>query len=205
SAQGGVARAGAWGASALDRPRCLPLGGGGGAPAILNRESVQKMVTPVLLTDGSSPAGQIFEGLGIGVTGTGPGDLWAHGGGLFGTSSFACRPRNGWAWAVIFNSARRDFLYNNPNADLIGDLQRIISVDALESVSWPAGDLFPQCLPSGRPAVAPVGVLNAANGQAAAIVPGELLTIYGTYLGPLNGVSPQASADGVVPIAYQDT
>jgi len=200
-----VDSAGAWIASAIDLVRIFTMLDGWGAPAILNRESVQKMVTPVLLTDGSSPAGQIFEGLGIGVTGTGPGDLWAHGGGLFGTSSFACRPRNGWAWAVIFNSAPRDFLYNSPNADLIGDLQRIISVDALESVSWPDGDLFLQYLPSGRPAVAPGSVLNAANGQAAAIVPGELLTIYGTYLGPLNGVSPQASADGVVPVAFQDT
>src|SRR5215472_14244758 len=163
-----VDSAGAWIASAIDLVRIFTMLDGWGAPAILNRESVQKMVTPVLLTDGSSPAGQIFAGLGIGVTGTGPGDLWAHGGGLFGTSSFACRPRYGWAWAVIFNSAPRDFLYNSPNADLIGDLQRIISVDALESVSWPDGDLFPQYLPSGRPAVAPGGVLNAANGRAAA-------------------------------------
>jgi len=178
---------------------------GWGAPAILSRESVQQMVTPVFQTDGSSSAGQVFMGLGIGVSGTGPDALWAHGGGAYGTSSFACRPRSGWAWAVIFNSAPRDFLYNTATADFIGDLQRIISVNALESVMWPAGDLFPQYLPSGRPVAAPGSVVNAASGQAAVIVPGELLTIYGSYLGSLNGVSPPASADGVFPITYQDT
>ena len=108
------------------------------------------------------PAGLLFTGLGIGVTSAGADGLWAHGGGLFGTSAFACRPQKGWAWAVIFNSAPLDFLNSSPNADFDGDLLRVISVDALESVSWPASDLFPQYLPSGRPTVAPGGVVNAA-------------------------------------------
>jgi uncharacterized protein (TIGR03437 family) len=194
--------AGAWIASAIDLVRIFTMLDGWGAPAVLTRESVQKMVTPVFATDGSSPSGQIFAGLGIGVTAAG---LWAYGGGVFGTSAFACRPRNGWAWAVIFNSAPRDFLYSSPGADFNGDLQRIISVDALESVSWPAGDLFPQYLPSGRPVAAPGGVVDAANGQAAPIVPGELVTIYGTYLGPPEGVSPPVSADGVLPSSYAGT
>ena len=123
---------------------------GWGAPTILNRESVQKMVTPVFLTDGSSPAGQIFAGLGIGVTTIGPDALWAHGGGAFGTSSFACRPRHGWSWAVIFNSAPREYLYTTAGAaNFLSELQGVISADALESVSWPDVDLFPQYLPSG--------------------------------------------------------
>jgi uncharacterized protein (TIGR03437 family) len=200
-----VDSAGAWIASAIDLVRIFTMLDGWGAPALLSRESVQQMVTPVFLTDGSSPAGQIFAGLGIGVTSAGADGLWAHGGGLFGTSAFACRPQNGWAWAVIFNSAPRDFLYSSPNADFNGDLQRVISVDALESVSWPASDLFAQYLPYGRPAVAPGGVVNAASGQPAAIVPGELVTIYGTYLGPPDGVSLPASADGVLPFVYAGT
>jgi uncharacterized protein (TIGR03437 family) len=200
-----VDSAGDWIASAIDLVRIFTMLDGWGAPAVLNRESVQQMVTPVLLTGGSSPAGPIFAGLGIGVTSRGADGLWAHGGGLFGTSSFACRPRNGWAWAVIFNSAPRDFLYNSPSADFNGDLQRVISVDALESVSWPASDLFPQYLPSGRPGTTPGGVLNAASGQVAAIVPGELVTIYGTYLGPPDGGSPPPSAGGVLHIAYGGT
>jgi len=194
--------AGGWIASSIDLVRIFTMLDGWGAPAILTRDSIQKMVTPVFATAGSSSDGQIFAGLGIGVSAMG---LWAHGGGAYGTSSFACRPRHGWAWAVIFNSAPHDFLYNSPDADFIGDLQRIISVDALESVSWSASDLFPQYLPSGRPVAAPGGVVNAASGQAAEIVPGELLTIYGTYLGPPDGVSPPASAESVLPISYAGT
>ena len=91
--------------------------------------------------------------------------------------------------------APHDFLYNTPSADFIGDLQRFISVDALQAVSWPDGDLFPQYLPSGGPEAAPGGGVSAASGQVAAIVPGETGTIYGTYLGPPNGVSPPASED----------
>jgi uncharacterized protein (TIGR03437 family) len=197
--------AGGWIASAIDLVRIFTMLDGWGAPALLTRESVQQMVTPVFPSFGSSPAGQIFVGLGIGVTSPGPDGLWAHGGGTFGTAAFACRPRHGWAWAAIFNSAPRDFLYSSPDADFDGDLQRIISVDALESVSWSEDNLFPQYLPSGRPAAAPGGVLNAASGQPAAIVPGELLTIYGTYLGPPDGVSPPGSDDGVLPIAYRGT
>ena len=191
--------AGGWIASSIDLVRIFTMLDGWGAPAILTPDSIQKMVTPVFAT------AEIFAGLGIGVSSSGPDALWAHGGGAYGTSSFACRPRHGWAWAVIFNSAPRDFLYNSPDADFLGDLQRIISVDALESVSWSASDLFPQYFPSGRPVAAPGGVVNAASGQAAEIVPGELLTIYGTYLGPPDGVSPPASAEGVLPIAYAGT
>jgi uncharacterized protein (TIGR03437 family) len=197
--------AGAWIASAVDLVRIFTMLDGWGAPVLVSRESVQQMVTPVFATNASSTAGQLFEGLGIFVTSRDANSLWENGGGLFGTASLACRPRNGWAWAVIFNSAPRDFLYNSPNADFDGDLQHVISVDALESVSWPAGDLFPQYLPSGRPAVAPGGVVNAASGQTAAIVPGELVTIYGTYLGPPDGVSLPEPADGVLPFVYAGT
>src|SRR5215813_5375156 len=135
-----VDSAGGWIASAIDLVRIFTMLDGWGAPAILTRESVQQMVTPVFPTAASSSAGQIFEGLGIGVSSMGPDGLWAHGGGAFGTASFACRPRHGWAWAVIFNSAPRSFLYDTPDADFLGDLQRIISVDSLESVSWSEGD-----------------------------------------------------------------
>jgi N-acyl-D-amino-acid deacylase len=194
--------AGGWIASAIDLVRIFAMLDGWGAPAILTRESVQQMVTPVFPAPSST--GQMV-GLGIGVSSVGPDALWAHGGGAFGTASFACRPRHGWAWAVIFNSAPRSFLYDTPGADFLGDLQRIISVDLLESVSWSEDDLFSQYLPSGRPVVAPGGVVNAASAQAAPIVPGELITIYGTYLGPSNGVSPTLSADGVLPGEYTGT
>jgi uncharacterized protein (TIGR03437 family) len=84
-------------------------------------------------------------------------------------------------------------------------LQRIISVDALESVSWPDIDLFPQYLPSGRATIAPGGVVHSAGAQSATIAPGELITLYGTYLGTPAGAVPPASADGVVPVEYLGT
>jgi uncharacterized protein (TIGR03437 family) len=200
-----VDAAGGWIASAIDLTRIFTMLDGWGAPALLTRESIQQIVTPVFPTDASSSSEQLFEGLGIFVSSSGADAIWENGGGLFGTAAFACRPRNGWAWAVIFNSAPLSFLDNSPDADFLGDLQHIISVDALKSVSWPADDLFSQYLPSGRPVSAPGGVVNAASGQAAAIVPGELLTIYGTYLGRPDGVSPPVSDDGVLPIAYAGT
>src|SRR5215467_13823099 len=147
---------GGWIASSIDLTRIFSMLDGWGAPAILKRESVQQMVTPVLATPDWSAVGQIFQGLGIGVSSAEPDGLWAHGGGAFGTSSFACRPRHGWAWAVIFNSAPHDYLYTTTGGpDFLDALQGIISVDALESVSWPDIDLFPQYLPSGRPTIAP--------------------------------------------------
>jgi N-acyl-D-amino-acid deacylase len=192
--------AGGWIASAIDLVRIFVMLDGWGAPAVLTRESVQQMVTPVFPAPSST--GQM---VGLGIGSMGPDGLWAHGGGTFGTASFACRPRHGWAWAAIFNSAPRSFLYDTPGADFLGDLQHIMSVESLESVSWSEGDLFAQYLPSGRPAVAPGGVVNVASAQAGPIVPGELITIYGTYLGPPNGVSPPLSADGVLPDAYTGT
>ena len=197
--------AGGWIASSIDLVRIFTMLDGWGAPAVLSPGAVQQMVTPVFPTDSSSPAGPIFEGLGIGVTSTGPDALWAHGGGAFGTSAFACRPLHGWAWAVIFNSAPYDFLYDTVGHDFNGDLQRIISVDALESVSWPDVDLFPQYLPSGRPTIAPQGVVHSADDQSRAIAPGELITLYGTYLGARAGGVPPLSADGVVPVEYSGT
>jgi hypothetical protein len=123
---------------------------GWGAPAVLSRESVEQMVTPVFPTTAWSPAGPIFQGLGIGVATIGPDALWAHGGGAFGTSSFVCRPRHGWSWAVIYNSAPREYLYTTAGAaNFLGELQAVITADALESVSWPDVDLFPQYLASG--------------------------------------------------------
>jgi N-acyl-D-amino-acid deacylase len=197
--------AGGWIASAIDLARVFTMLDGWGAPAVLTRESVQQMVTPELLTPDSNAAGQLFVGLGIGVSSAGPDAMWAHGGGTFGTSSFACRPRHGWTWAVIFNSAPRDYLYTTTGApDFLGTLQSIISVDALESVSWPDVDLFPQYLPSGRPTIGPGGVVHSADGQPAAIAPGELITLYGTYLGAPAG-APPLSADGIVPVEYSGT
>jgi uncharacterized protein (TIGR03437 family) len=194
--------AGGWIASAIDLARIFAMLDGWGTPAVLSRDAVQQMVTPVLPTSASSPAGPIFQGLGIGVSSTGPDALWAHAGGTFGTSSFACRPRHGWAWAVIFNSAPRDYLYSTTGApDLLAALQGIISVDRLESVSWPDVDLFPQYLPSGRPTIAPGGVIHSANGQYGAIAPGELITVYGTFFGAGRG-TPPISVNGVVPVEY---
>lgn len=198
--------AGGWIASAIDLTRIFTMLDGWGAPAILKRESVQQMVTPVLATPDWSGAGQIFQGLGIGVSSAAPDALWAHGGGAFGTSSFACRPRHGWAWAVIFNSAPHDYLYTTTGGpDFLDALQGIISVNALESVSWPEIDLFPQYLPSGRPTIAPGAVVHSATGQSTAIAPGELITVYGTYFGAPRGGAPPLSANGVAPVEYSGT
>src|SRR5215471_17521695 len=82
--------AGGWIASAIDLTRIFTMLDGWGAPSILSPDSIRQMVTPVLATSEWSDAGQIFIGLGIGVTSAGPDGMWAHAGGAFGTSSFAC-------------------------------------------------------------------------------------------------------------------
>jgi N-acyl-D-amino-acid deacylase len=198
--------AGGWIASAIDLARIFTMLDGWGAPALLSPEAVQQMVTPVFPTDASSPAGPVFQGLGIGVSSTGPDALWAHGGGAFGTASFACRPRHGWAWAVIFNGAPRDYLYTTAGApNFLDVLQRVISVDALESVVWPDVDLFTQYLPSGRPTIAPDGVIHSASGQPAVIAPGELITLYGTYFGVPDGGTSPLSIGGIAPVESSGT
>jgi hypothetical protein len=107
---------------------------------------------------------------------------------------------HGWAWAPILNGATRDSLYSTTGApDFDAGWSRIFTRDALQSVSWLDGDLFPQYLPAGRPAIFPEGVVNRASGQPTAVVPGELVTIFGTFLGPANGTSMKPSADGFVP------
>src|SRR5260370_14801344 len=96
--------AGGWIASSIDLVRIFTMLDGWGAPAILTRDSIQKMVTPVFAT------AEIFAGLGIGVSSSGPDALWAHGGGAYGTSSFACRPRHACAWPVVLTTAPHHFL-----------------------------------------------------------------------------------------------
>jgi uncharacterized protein (TIGR03437 family) len=202
--------AGAWIASSIDLVRIFTMLDGKRPPAVLSPASVQRMVTPVFrvptLGIDAANGKPVFYGLGIAVDGSGPDAEWWHNGGTWGTHAFVARLRNGWTWAAIFNSAPRDLLYTTqggPDFDAV--LQSIFGVDALEAVSWPDIDLFPPYLPSGRPSIAPAGVVNSANGQTAAIAPGELITIYGTYLGPPDGASPAASADGVLPVEYSGT
>jgi len=198
--------AGGWIASPIDLVRIFTMLDGWGAPSILSPDSIRQMVTPVLATSEWSDAGQIFMGLGIGVGSADSDALWAHGGGNFGTLSFACRMGHGWAWAAIFNSATRDSLYTPAGArDFIAGLQRIFARDALEAVSWPEGDLFPQYLPSGRPVIADGGIVNAASGRSTPIAPGEIISIFGTFLGPANSTAMTPSADGFFPISYSGT
>src|SRR5262249_15892240 len=87
----------------------------------------------------------------------------------------------------------------------LNSLQGILSVDALESVSWSDIDRFPQYLPSGRPTIAPGGVVHSATGQSAAIAPGELITVYGTYFGAPAGGAPPLSPNGGVPLESAGT
>jgi N-acyl-D-amino-acid deacylase len=197
-----VDSAGSWIASAIDLTRIFTMLDGWGAPALLTRESIQQIVTPVFPTDASSSSEQLFDGLGIFVSSSGADAIWEHGGGVFGTAAFACRPRNGWAWAVIFNSAPLSFLDSSPDADFLGDLQDISSVDSLKSVSWLAGDLFPQYLPSGRPVSARRrGEWGGAarHGDCSR----ELLTI-ALISGRRTSVA-AAVSDGVPPVAYAGT
>ncbi|PWU10257.1 MAG: hypothetical protein C5B51_04590 [Terriglobia bacterium] len=107
---------------------------------------------------------------------------------------------------MIFNGAPRDYLYTTTGApNFLDALQRIISFDAPESVAWPDVDLFTQYLPSGRPTIAPDGVIHSASGQPAVIAPGELITLRGTYFGaPAGGISPPL-VDGIVPLEYSGT
>jgi len=62
-----------------------------------------------------------------------------------------------------------------------------------------------QYLPSGRPTIGPGGAINAASGESGAIAPGELITVYGTYLSPPAGGASPALVDGVVPTEYLGT
>jgi uncharacterized protein (TIGR03437 family) len=198
--------AGGWIASPIDLVRIFTMLDGWGSPAILTPQSIQQMVTPVFTITVGSGSQTFYVGLGIGMDSTAPDAQWTHGGGTFGTFAFACRLGHGWAWATTFNSAPQDTLYTTTGApDLDTLLNRIFTRDALESVSWPTSDLFPQYLPSGRPAMSAGGVVNVASGQSAAIAPGELVTIFGSFLGPRDGVAQPVSAASMFPSDFSGT
>jgi uncharacterized protein (TIGR03437 family) len=78
-----------------------------------------------------------------------------------------------------------------------GDLRlhAICSQAALESATWPKIDLFPEFHPSGRPTVTLGGVVNSASGLSGPIAPGELISIYGTFLGPPQAETAAVSAE----------
>jgi uncharacterized protein (TIGR03437 family) len=126
---------------------------------------------------GSGP----YYGFGIDVEPVGADSAWWHDGGLPGTRAFAIRVPGGWTWVALFNSQPKDYSRFN------WDLSSIFVPDALAAVSWPDSDLFPQLQPSGRPTVAPGGIVNAADGASGPVAPGELVSIYGTFLGPPAG------------------
>jgi uncharacterized protein (TIGR03437 family) len=196
--------AGGWIASPIDLVRIFTMLDGLGEPAVLTPESIQTMVTPVFtVLEAGEP---FYVGLGLGMNSTGPDATWAHGGGTFGTVAFAARLGHGWAFAATFNSAPYDTLYSTAGAPAFdAALQKIFSVDAMKSVSWPEGDLFPQYLPSGRPTVFTGEIVDAANLQAGAVAPGELITIFGSFLGPRDGAIVAPSPDGFFPLDFSGT
>jgi len=197
--------AGGWIAWPIDLVRIFTMLDGWGAPAILTPDSIQTMVTPVftVLDEAGDPS---YVGLGLGIDSTGPDATWMHGGGTFGTLAFAARLGHGWAIAATFNSAPYSTLYSTAGAPAFdAALQGIFSIDALKSVAWTEGDLFPQFLPSGRPTISAGGIVNSASLQTGAIAPGELVTIFGSFLGPREGAAAPDSAEGFFPSEFSGT
>jgi uncharacterized protein (TIGR03437 family) len=59
----------------------------------------------------------------------------------------------------------------------------ILSSRSLDAVTWGETDLFPEIYTTGRPTIAPGGIVNAASGLPGPVAPGELISIFGTFLG----------------------
>ena len=143
--------AGAWMASAIDLVRIFVMLDGQRPPAVVSSASVEQMVTPAFTLNFDPEGNPVSYGLGIGMISSGPDAMWWHNGGTWGTRAIAARMRNGWAWAVIFNSTPWESLYTATGGGQLDiALQSLFSVDALESVSWPKIDLFPHYLSSNR-------------------------------------------------------
>lgn len=185
---------GAWIASAADIARIFTMLDGSRQPAVLSASSIQEMaLRPVF-----GPAGPEYYGLGIAVVATGNGQAWWHNGGLPGTRAFAIRTPAGYTWAALFNSRPRD------DSSFDGYLSAIFVPEALDSVKWPDVDLFPRVHPSGKPTVAAAGVVNAASGVPGPVAPGQLITIFGTFLAPADAPAPTISAEGIYPTRSSD-
>jgi len=174
---------GAWIASAADLARIFVMLDSKRPPLLLRPETVRLMLAHPPYNN-SGPGEPGWYGFGIASYPAGSDAVWWHNGGGPGFHAFAVRMPNGYACAAVFNSA--------PMTDYDpGDLRlhAICSQAALESATWPKIDLFPEFHPSGRPTVTLGGVVNSASGLSGPIAPGELVSIYGTFLGP-----PQAEA-----------
>ncbi len=133
---------GGWIGAPVDYLRFLLAIDGRRGAALLDAAAIGHMTARSGLAESASdeearsPSG--FYGLGIRVREVRSGlNLW-HGGSLPGTSTFAVRTADGFAWVAAFNGRPRD------RAGLRAELDRGLWAAKARVGKWPEGDLFPR-------------------------------------------------------------
>jgi len=132
---------GGWIGAPTDYLRFILAIDGRRGKALLNATTVAEMnarpnLQPAPGDDDERMAEGVFYGLGINARVVKNGlNLW-HGGSLAGTSTFAVRTADGYAWVAAFNSRPRD------RSAFRGELDRGLWTARSKVKKWPDGDLF---------------------------------------------------------------
>jgi CubicO group peptidase (beta-lactamase class C family) len=126
---------GAWVATPGDVLKFFLAIDGARGTRLLSAESIRLMREEPTFTSGERTAGKAYYALGISVNRAASGDNWWHTGSQPGVQTLALRTRQGYAWAIAFNSRPAD------RSAFIREFDRALW-NAARSVSrWPDGDL----------------------------------------------------------------
>lgn len=129
------------------------------------------------------PQAATWYGLGIDVAPSGAGYNLAHDGELPGNYGLAGSIYGGFTFVFLSNTNPGGDDPSNFENDLIAAL-----VGGAAGVSqWPAGDQFGAFLPAEPPAISLGAETSAASFATGAISPGEVVSLFGSGLGPVAG------------------
>ncbi len=134
-----AAASGGWIASAVDLVRfVLTVDGRSSPPDILQPETIRLMTTRSDLPDWQDS--DYYYALGWEVSADGTRDIWSHDGAMPGTRSLLAVTSDGYAVALVFNSAPKR------GGEFMQEVVDAIRQTVDEQTEWPAYDLFPQYL-----------------------------------------------------------
>jgi uncharacterized protein (TIGR03437 family) len=180
--------AGGWLASAIDLVRLLTAVDGSRRQALQAASFQQFVARP-----GGLEQSQTWYGLGINVAADNGGYNLVHDGGIPGTHALFGSLASGYAFAFITNTNPGD-----TNAVAFDNDLAMAVLDGIAAVrQWPAGDQFAEVYPTVALGLEVKGVASGASFAAGPVSPGELVSLFGTGLGPDTGHGSRVEGDRI--------
>jgi N-acyl-D-amino-acid deacylase len=184
----GLEGAGAWVASMPDLTRILSR---------IEQSQPDKVISSAAFTElikrpdaPVSVGTNVFYGLGFNVRPVGNSATIFHTGSLPGHRSYIVRYSNDICLAYTFNMR----VQNETDFGLEAD--NLYSAAMNRQRTWPQHDFFPIYFPAERARVADGGVVSAASFRPGAVSPGQIVTLFGTNLGPKQLSTARLDAQG---------